>query len=95
MAGRVDPKHLAGLLGTAGKAIAAMPEGKRVVDEVRRAATRDDLLFVLRSADLGLDDPAADTVRRAAADAKHWEEVKATLLRSAELQLTERYSSNA
>lgn len=95
MADKVDARHLAGILGTVGKAIAAMPEGKRVVEQVKEAHSPEDLLFVLRSADMGVDEPARRLVWDAATDARHWEEVRATLLRSAELQLTERYSSNA
>ena len=91
--GKVDERHLTGILGTVGKSIAAMPEGKRVVDQMRRADSPDELLFVLRSADLGVDEPAQRLVRDAATE--HWEDVKSALLRSAELQLTERYSSNA
>lgn len=91
---RVDERHLTGILGSMGKSIAAMPEGRRVVEELRHAETEEDLRFVLQSAELGVDEPAKRMVLEAADDA-HWQEVKAMLLRSAELQLTERYSSNA
>lgn len=89
----VDERHLTGLLGTAGKSIAAMPEARRVVDQLRDAHSRDDLMFILRSADLGVDEPAREMIRDAAA--KHWEDVRATLLKSAELQLHERFNANA
>jgi len=89
----VDEKHLAGLLGTAGKAIAGMPEGPRIVDSLRKARSRDDLLFVLQSVDMSLADPARKVVMDAARD--DWESVKAPLLRSAEMQLIERYHANA
>lgn len=95
MARRIDEKHLTGIIGSVGKAIAGMPEAKRVVKEMRDASSREDLLFVLRSAEMGVDEPAKRLVWDAASDAQHWEEVKSALVRSAELQLTERYSSNA
>lgn len=91
----VDPKHLTGILGTVGKNLAAMPEGKRVVAELRDAHSSQDVVFLLRSAQLGIDEPAKEMVLNAVRDEQHWEEVRAVLLRSAELQLTERYSSNA
>lgn len=89
----VDARHLTALLGSAGKAIAAMPEGKRVVEQLKNATTKEDLLFLLRSADLGLADPARDMVTREAS--ANWQDVRDMLLRSAELQLVERYSANA
>lgn len=95
VAEKVDERHLTGILGTVGKAIAAMPEGKRVVDQMRDAGSPDELLFVLRSADMGVEEPARRLVCNAATDERHWEDVKSALLRSAELQLAERYSSNA
>lgn len=95
MAEKLDERHLAGILGSMGKSIAAMPEGKRVVDQLREAHSEEDFLFLLRSADLGVDEPARRMVLDAAADDRRWEDVRATLLRSAELQLTERFSSNA
>ena len=93
MAERVSERHLTGLLGTAGKAIAAMPEGRRVVQQLKRAHSKEDLLFLLRSADLSLADPAREVVTNAARE--NWTDVRAALVRSAELQLHERYSSNA
>lgn len=89
----VDEKHLPALLGSAGKSIAAMPEGPRVVAQLRKASTREDFLFLLRSADLGLADPARRVVTDAAG--RKWEDVKAALVRSAELQLHERFNANA
>lgn len=95
MAENVDPKHLTGILGTVGKNLAAMPEGKRVVAELREAHSSEDVVFLLQSAQLGIEDPAKEMVLHAVQDEAQWEEIRATLLRSAELQLTERYSSNA
>lgn len=91
----IDVKHLTGILGSVGKSIAAMPEGRRVIDRMRRADSSDDLVFLLRSAELGVAPPAQKLVLDAAGDERQWEDVRSTLLRSAELQLTERYSSNA
>ena len=93
MRSSVSDKHLVGLLGTAGKAIAGMPEGPRVVETLRKARSRDDLLFVLRGADLSLAEPARKVVTDAARE--DWEGVRASLLRSAEMQLVERYHANA
>lgn len=95
MTEKVDERHLTGILGTVGKSIAAMPEARRVVARMRDADSPEDLLFVLRSADMGVDEPARRLVCDAATDERQWEEVKSALVRSAELQLTERYSSNA
>ena len=95
MTEKVDERHLTGILGSVGKSIAAMPEGRRVVAQMRDAHSPEDLLFVLRSADLGVDEPARQLVCEAATDDAQWEDVKSALVRSAELQLTERYSSNA
>lgn len=89
----VEPRHLQGLLGTAGKSMAAMPDGKRIIERLREADSRDDFLFVLRSADLGVDAPAREVIQDEAW--RRWQDVKATLLQSAELQLQERYDSNA
>lgn len=93
MATVIDGKHLQGLLGTAGKAIAAMPEAKRVVETLRKAHSREDLLFVLRSADLSLADPARKVITDAARE--DWEGLRAALLRSAEQQLIERYHASS
>jgi hypothetical protein len=89
----VEPRHLQGLLGSAGKSLAAMPDGRRIVERLRAADSKEDLLFILRSADLGVEPPARDVIQDAAT--RDWEDVKATLLMSAELQIHERYSSNA
>ena len=89
----VDDKHLVGLLGTAGKAIAAMPEGKRVVESLRKARSKDDLLFVLTSADLSLAAPARKVITDAAS--ADWKALQASLLRSAEMQLVERYHASS
>jgi hypothetical protein len=93
MASDVELRHLPGLLGTAGKSLAAMPDGKRIVERLREADSREDLLFILRSADLGLAEPAREVIHEEAW--RRWQDVKATLLQSAELQLHERYDSNA
>lgn len=95
MAVKIDPKHLTGILGSVGKSIAAMPEGRRVVRELKEADSEEDLVFVLQSAELGVAEPAKKLILDAASDDAQWEEVRAALLRSAELQLTERFSSNA
>ena len=95
MEDKVDGKHLTGILGSVGKAIAAMPEGRRVIQQMREADSREDLLFLLRSAELGVAPPAQQLVLEAANDERQWEDVRSMLLRSAELQLTERFSSNA
>lgn len=95
MSDAVDVKHLPALLGSAGKSIAGMPEGRKVIEQLRRARTKEDVLFVLRSVDLGFADPAREMVTRAAQDDAQWRDVKALLLRSAEHQLHERYSANA
>ncbi len=89
----IDERHLTGLLLTAGKAMASMPEGRRVVEQLKKATSRDDLLFLLRSADLSLADPARNVVMGAAS--KDWENVRSTLLRSAEVTLHDLYSANA
>jgi hypothetical protein len=93
MTASVDARHLPALLGSAGKAIAAMPEGKRVVQQLKEARSKEDFLFLLRSADLGLADPARDLITSEAGE--RWKDVRAQLVRSAELQLHERYSANA
>lgn len=95
MTDKVDERHLTGLLGSVGKSIASMPEAKRVVAQMRDADSPEELLFVLRAADMGVEEPAKRVVWDAATDARQWEEVKSALVRSAELQLAERYSSNA
>lgn len=89
----IDEKHLNGLLGTAGKAIAAMPEGPRVVESLKKARSREDVLFVLQSADLSLADPARKVITDAARE--DWRDLQARLLKSAEMQLIERYHANA
>lgn len=94
MGREVDGRHLTGLLGSAGKSIAAMPDGHRFVARLRSVDSRDDLLRVLKHADLGVEKPARQVITDAAAG-RRWEEVRATLLMSAEMQLHERFNSNA
>lgn len=89
----VDERHLPGLLGSAGKSIAAMPDGAKMVEHLRLANSRDELLFILRSANLGVEAPARAVIQQAAQ--ANWQEVKNTLLMSAELQVHERYHSSA
>lgn len=73
--------------------MAAMPDGPKLVQHLREADSRDALLFILRSADLGVETPARKVIQNAAEN--NWEDVKNTLLMSAEQQIHERYHSNA
>lgn len=95
MKDKVDDRHLPALLGSAGKSIAALPRAKRVVARLRMAQSPQDLAYVLQSVDLGVDEPARRTIWEAAADASRWRETHATLLRSAELHLIERFSPSS
>lgn len=91
----VNERHLNALLGTAGKTIAALPGAKRVVAQMKLADTPRDFAYFLQSVDLGVDEPARRTIWEAATDEQRWREVHATLLRSAEQQLTERFSPSS
>lgn len=93
---RADP-HLPGLLGAAGRAIAHAPQAKERVEALRRVRDRDAFLSFLEreEVDLGVDRPAAQRILDAARDEHGWREAHATLLRSAEQQLVDRFSSSA
>ena len=95
MESTVDDRHLHALLGSAGKSIAALPGAKRLVARLKLAGSPEDLVYVLQSVDLGVDEPARRTIWRAAADKERWQETHATLLRSAELHLIERFSPSS
>lgn len=90
-----DERHLQALVSTAGKHIAELPGARRVVARMRNADSPEDLSFLLRSVDLGLADPARQAVVDAAADEGRWREVHASLVRSAEAQLTEKFSPSS
>jgi hypothetical protein len=92
---KVDEKHLRALLGSAGKSIAGLPGAKRVVAQIKQASSPADLASLLQSVDLGVDEPARRTIWEAAADEERWRETHATLLRSAEQALIERFSASA
>jgi len=95
MAAPLDPRHLQGLLGTAGKRLAYQPQGREAVARVRAAHSPRELRALLEGYDLGLDPPARDAIIGAAGDASRWEEVHATLVRAAEQSLAERFDSGA
>ncbi|HEX2021823.1 MAG TPA: hypothetical protein VHH36_03870 [Candidatus Thermoplasmatota archaeon] len=90
-----DDRHLVALLGTAGKAIASLPGARRVVARLKDAGSPSDFAALLQSVDLGVDEPARATIVNAARDGARWREVHATLVRSAEQQLTDRFSPSA
>lgn len=92
---KIDDRHLHALLGTAGKSIAQLPGAKRVVARIKLARSPRDLAHLLQSVDLGVDEPARKTIWEAASDADRWLEVHATLLRSAELHLVERFHASS
>lgn len=91
----IDERHLNALLGTAGKSIAGLPGAKRVVARMKLAESPQDLAYLLQSVDLGVDEPARKVIWQAACDEARWREVHAVLLRSAEQQLTDRFSPSA
>lgn len=95
MMDKVDDRHLHALLGTAGKSIAALPGAKRLVARMKLAESPQDFAYLLQSMDLGVDEPARRTIWEAAADEARWKETHATLLRSAEQHLTDRFSPSA
>lgn len=90
-----DPSTLPGLLGSAGKTLAHLPGARGVVERLKSADSPQALAGVLQSVDLGLDEPARALIQRAALDPQRWRDVHSTLVRSAELQLHERFSSSA
>lgn len=92
---KVDESHLPGLLGSAGKRIAFMPGAKGVVEQMRRADSRESFARLLHTLDLGVEPPARATIERAANDAEKWREVHATLVRAAEQALIDRFHPSA
>lgn len=91
----VDQRHLHALLGSAGKSIASLPGARQVVTRMKLAASPQDLAYVLQSLDLGVDEPARKVIWEAALDERQWREVHATLLRSAEQQLVDRFDPSS
>lgn len=95
-AGSTPPAgQLQALLGTAGKNIAHLPGARRLVARLRVADSPQDLGAILRDLDIGLDTDARERVIGAATDGENWREAHATLLRSAEQQLTDRFSASS
>lgn len=92
---KVDDRHLRALLGTAGKSIASLPGAKRLVARMKLAESPQDFAYILQGMDLGVDEPARRTIWEAAADEARWKETHATLVRSAEQHLTDRFSPSA
>lgn len=92
---KVDQRHLHALLGTAGKSIAALPGAKRVVARMKLVESPRDFAYMLQSVDLGVDEAARKTIWEAALDEDRWRETHATLMRSAEQQLVERFYSSS
>lgn len=91
----VDERYLNALLGTAGKTIAGLPGAKRVVARMKLADSPEDLAYLLQSVDLGVDEPARRAIWQAATDHARWREVHATLVRSAEQSLIDRFSPSS
>lgn len=91
----VDAKHLQALLAATGKHIAELPGARRVIARMRVADSPEDLSFLLQSVDMGIEEPARRMVLEAARDEAQWEEVHATLVRSAEQHLTDRFSPSS
>lgn len=95
MRGKVDERHLHALLGTAGKSIASLPGAKRVVARMKLADSPQDLAYVLQSVDLGVDEAARRAIWEAATDESRWRETHATLVRSAEMHLVEKFHASS
>lgn len=91
----IRPGHLAGLFGTAGKAIAKSPDAFKHVETLRGVNDVETFRSFLKGTDLGVDPPAAEVIREAAGAEPTWREAHATMLRSAEQQLADMYSANA
>jgi len=92
---KVDDRHLRALLGSAGKSIAQQAGAKGVVARLKLAHSPQDFATVLQDVDLGLDEPARQTIWAAAVDHDRWEETHATLLRSAEQHLVDKFSASS
>lgn len=95
MPDKVDPKHVPALLASAGKTIAALPGAHTLVTRVREVRSPEALRDLLQSIDLGMDEPARQAVQEVAGDEEQWRDAHATLLRSAEQHLIERFSSSS
>lgn len=95
MTDKVDERHVGALLGTAGKTIASLPGAKNLVARLREAETPESLARLLQGLDLGVDEPARATIQQAVRDEGRWREAHALLVRSAEQQLIDRFSSGA
>jgi len=95
MPAKVDARYLHALLGSAGKSIASQPGAKNVVARMKLAASPEDFAYVLQNVDLGLDRSARDIIWEAAANKTKWREAHATLVRSAELHIIERFSASS
>lgn len=95
MSDKVDERHVGALLGSAGKAIASLPGAKNLVARLREARDPQSLARMLQGLDLGVDEPARHAIQRAVLDEDRWQEAHATLVRSAEQQLTDRFSPSA
>lgn len=91
----VDERHVTGLLGSAGKAIASMPGAKNLVARLRDADDPERLARLLQGLDLGVDEPARAVIQEAIRDRARFPEAHALLVRSAEQQLIDRFSSGA
>lgn len=92
---KVDERYLGALLGSAGRSIANQPGAKRVVARMKLADSIEDFAYVLQGLDLGVGAAARQTIWEAAADKGRWRETHATLLRSAEQHLIERFSASS
>lgn len=95
MADKVDDRHLHALLGSAGKSIASAPHAKETIARMKLVDSPEDLAYVLQSVDLGLANAARQVIWEAAADKDRWRETHATLMRSAELHLIERFHASS
>ncbi|MEA3198748.1 MAG: hypothetical protein QOE90_176 [Thermoplasmata archaeon] len=91
----IDPRHLVGLLGSAGKSLARVPEAERVGERLRDARSPAELARLLAPLDLGLAPPARRVVEQGLAQGPHWEERRAALLHSFDLAHAERFESGA
>lgn len=95
MTDQVDERHVGALLGSAGKAIASMPGAKNLVARMRDADEPERLARLLQGLDLGVDEPARAAIQQAILDRDRFPETHALLVRSAEQQLIDRFSSGA
>lgn len=91
----VDERHLRALLGTAGKSIANQPGAKQVVARMKLVDSPEDFTYILQNVDLGIEEPARRIIWQAAADVDRWREAHATLMRSAEQQIIEKFHASS